>query len=488
MDMISIDKRKLISRENEYNKYIDTMTIFSPDISKSRLPRYQAIADAIAEAISKGTLRPGDRLPPHRTLAYQLGVTVGTVSRAYTLTAHRGLVEGEVGRGTYVSTGSDGAAPPRAGMPFTDQTDGIRAPMKANLPANVGQEEAVRKAAAQVIANTVTPLTSYLPRGGSPAHKAAGAKWLARLGLETGPDQVILTAGAQQAIAAALAATSGPGDTVLAEALTYHAFPGLARGLDRRLREVDIDAKGLIPEAFEQACRQHAPKALFTMPSLHNPTTATLSAERRTEIADIARRHQVALIEDNIYASGNQDMPPPLAHDYPEGVYTIASLSKALAPGLRVGFLRPPAHAYSRVLALQHTLSQGLAPLMADIATNLITSGEAERLANLQQEEIAARIALAKQIFENADIALHPGAPHIWLGLPDPWTASAFVETAQERGVLVAAGEEFTVTRRACHHVRICVGGPKTREDVVWGLETLAGLLQEQPADRANLV
>ena len=460
------------------------MTIFAPTLPDNGRPRYVALADAIAQAISEGTLAPGDRLPPQRDLAWRLKVTVGTVSRGYQLAASRGHVSGQIGRGTYVLA----PAARIRGTPFHDLPADAHIPLKANLPADIGQEEALRDQLHLLLQEGGHRIADYIPVGGAPHHRAAAALWLRQAGFDLPAERVILTAGAQQAIATALIAASSPGDCILSEALTYHGLAGQVRYLSRRLQTVAIDDQGIVPESFETACIQFNPKALFLVPSLQNPTTAIMPQERRRQIADIARTHNVALIEDDVYAPLLPQMPAPVSLHYPQNSFYVASLSKAVTPGLRIGYLVPPAHMTARTQTIQHTLSQGVPPLMAELATGLIDSGRADALIAAQRREIAARIGIAADYLAGFHIRSNPNAPHIWLSLPEPWRAATFVEAARTRGVEIASGDEFMTNQTSLtdHHVRICVGAPQTREQLRAGLETLAGLLHEAPMENAS--
>src|SRR5262245_56565678 len=269
------------------------MTSWHPEVPPGTGPYYLALADALSRDVEEGRLAAGTRLTTHRALARRLRVNVGTVSRAYAEATRRGAIQGEVGRGTYVR----GRRPRRA--------DALARPAGAvDLSFNIPFETAATPSFPGVlaeIAREVDPAALFegYQAAGLDAHRAAGAAWLAEAGVPVDPARVLVTGGAQHAMAVVFATLTQSSDVVLAEALTYTGMKALAGTLGLRLLPVACDAQGLDPEAFEAACKRHAPKALYTMPTLQNPTGVVLPLERRRALAEIARRHGVAIVEDD---------------------------------------------------------------------------------------------------------------------------------------------------------------------------------------------
>ncbi|MFZ3033032.1 MAG: PLP-dependent aminotransferase family protein [Parvibaculum sp.] len=479
--------------KNKYNHYIVTMTISLAEFIKARDasgPRYRAIAEAIADAIAAGELTPGEKLPPMRELAWQLGVTTGTVARAYALGVTRQYLASEVGRGTFVHMTTPPTTAPALALPTpANETRDATIAMKANLPADVGQEQMLAAETMAMLQKGNARHFDYLPAGGATAHREAGAKWLATGAFTPSPADIILTSGAQQAILAAILATTEPGDTILTEALSYHAITAQALMLDRRVAPVEIDEEGLIPDALARACRSLRASVLFTVPTLHNPTTATMSAKRRADIAEVAMTHRLDIIEDDIYANLMEPRPLPLAHWLANRSWYINSLSKAVAPGLRTAYLVPPREHHERCRAIVHGLGQTLPPLVANLSTRLIENGSAAALVARQRTEIAARNEIASQILGDARRRQNAAAMHLWLELPEHWRASAFTDAARHRGVTIATGEEFMVGRpdKAARHVRLCLGAPHNRAELEQGLQIVSKLTSESPIETQSL-
>lgn len=467
-----------------------TISFFDPgDIAARAGPRYRAIADALRDAIQSGRAPAGMRLPPLRDLAYALGVTVGTVSRAYALAASRGEVAGEVGRGTYVldhgghvrgNSGVGSAA-------FLTLPDATKAAMKAALAPPAGQNEIAGAAMNAVLdeADKQTPsfYNAYLAPGGAAREREAAASWLAYGDFTPGADDILVCSGTQQAILVAILATTEPGDIILTEALTYHAMVNQAGLMGRRVSPVDIDEEGLIPEALDRAARELKPAALFMVPTLQNPTSTIMSEERRREIAAIAKKHDFAIIEDDIYGKLVAERPLPVAHHAPERTWLATSLAKTVGCGLRIGFLIPPAALFERARAILHGQGQTVPPLMAALATQLMESGGANGIRERIVTEMAERHAITRAMLPGLRLTTHPNSLYVWLEPPEAWRANALVEAARLRGTAIAAGEDFMVGRmdRTSRHVRLAIGQPQTREELKQGLQTIAALLAETP-------
>ena len=179
-------------------------------------------------------------------------------------------------------------------------------------------------------------LDKYPPHAGYSTHRTAGATWIATAGLNVDPESVIVTAGAQPALAATLAVLAPLGTTVLTESLTYSGTKVLASACNISMRGLAMDSRGMLPEALEEHCAMPGQKVLYVQPTLHNPTTRTMDEERRGRIVAIARKHDLYVIEDDAACSGVTSRPAPIATMAPERTIYITSLSKSVSPALRI--------------------------------------------------------------------------------------------------------------------------------------------------------
>ncbi len=460
--------------------------MWTPDLSERSGPRYLGIADALAADVRQGLLEPGSRLPTHRDLARELGVTVGTVSRAYAEAERRGLVTGEVGRGTFVlepdaDEEEQGAELDLPEWPDTDSID-----LSMNMPPSAGrtEEDVALALALEALSSRpgVGALLQYQPHAGAAHHRAAGADWIGRVGLEVDPKQVLVCSGSQHAMAVCFSTLTKPGDVVLTESLTYAGMKGLANLFHFKLRGVPMDEHGMLPEAFQSACESTGAKFLYCVPTLQNPTNTVMPVERRKEVAAIARRHGVVIIEDDIHGLLPSKPVPPIAHFASDITCYIASISKSIAPGLRISYLAAPENLVERLTPGLWLTTWMASPLTAEVATLWIQNGTADRILEKRRKEAAARQKLAADILAGVQFQSHPFAYHIWLNLPEPWRAEDFTQQALKQRVVVTPPSAFIVGReRLPHAVRVCLGSVRERGRLAGGLRILADILTRSP-------
>lgn len=459
-------------------------TMWRPHKLSPRGPVYLAIADSLAADLEAGRVKPSERLPTHRSLARALGVNVVTITRAYAEAARRGLVEGHVGRGTFVRSIEER---PRDRLPRAHAAGAIDLSQN-QIALAPGSFDAER-----MLASMGERLEAALHAGYQPAgqgeHRAAGAQWLERAGLSVDPARVIVTTGGQQALAAVFATFAKAGDTVLVEELTYAGVKSLAALFRLRLHPVAVDEQGLVPESLEDACRRGNPKLLYCMPNLHNPTGVVLPRERREQVAHLAERYDLLVLEDDASGFLLEAPPPPIAALAPERGIFVTSLSKSLAPGLRVGYLAAPAKELEKLHQTQAALTWMTPALTASIASHLIQDGELARIVEKKRAEVRRRRALFQRTLGHLATPSHPDAPCVWVTLPEPWRGEEFVVAAERAGVLVSAAETFVVSRaHTPHAARLCLGAPEARAQVETALARLARLLEGVPAPCRALV
>jgi len=464
------------------------MTIWTPDLSGRNGPRYRAIADALAEDVRGGRLTVGTRLPTHRDLAWRLKMTIGTVSRAYAEAERRGLITGEVGRGTYVRRRTT-IAPVMPGDVLEESRDPDFIDLSINRPSAPGEGAAIA-AALQGLASEpdLATLLDYHAPAGHHEDRIAGAAFLNLCGLAATPEQVVVTAGGQHAMACVIGALTQPGDTLAAEVLTYPGLRAVARLLRLRLVAIAMDEQGLVPDALDAACRAASVRALYTMPTLHNPTTVTMPVARRRALAEVAQRHGVALIEDDVYGFLLDGPLPPLVHYAPQhGIY-ITSTSKSLVPALRVGYVHAPLAEIEPIAAAVRATVYSAPPLMARIVARWLADGTVTRLAAEKRREMRIRNRRAREMLAGLEISGDPAAAHLWLTLTEPWRADDFAAAARRCGVGIIPAAAFAVTRQPPNAVRICLGAQTTAEQVERGITRLSTLLATLPERYLSVV
>ncbi|ACL61690.1 PLP-dependent aminotransferase family protein [Methylobacterium nodulans] len=462
------------------------MESWSPTIAAGAGPKYLAIVKALADDIRSGRLSPGARLPPQRALAKHLDVDLTTVTRAFNEARRMGLIDASAGRGSFVR----GSALPSASLPRPDPSGSVDFSM--NMPPQPAEARLAERIEAGLSRLAGSPgfldRMQYQDSAGNLADRAAAAEWLGR---RLGPvplQRILVAGGAQAALAAVLAVVLRPGDTLCVPALTY---PGLRMAAERRggrLMPVACDDAGVIPAAFLACCRSERPRALYLVPTLDNPTTATLPPDRRERIAQIARAHGVTIIEDDAYGALPPDAPAPLAALAGDITWHIATLSKCVSPGLRIAYVAVPGtNEAVRLAAELRAISMMASPLAAALASQWIAQGDLDRIIAAIRRENGLRQAVARETLRDLDLQAHPCGHHLWLRLPAPWRRGEFGAHARQLGLSVIVSDAFAVGP-APEAIRISLGAAPDCETLRYGLSLLATLLSHPPGAISTVV
>jgi DNA-binding transcriptional MocR family regulator len=466
------------------------MTNWLPDIREGSGPLYIRLADQMEKAIFDGHLPASSKLPPQRNLAYDIGVTIGTISRAYSLLHERGLVSGEVGRGTYVLEHNE-TAPQESQDPVAASLAGTRpfhAPdgkirFDSTAAPDVGQGEILSRVMSDIMRDHAIDVAGYT-RSSPERWQQAGLRWLTYGDWRPQVDAVVPTLGAHAGIMAIITVLTNPGDRIVFEHMTYSQVSRAAGLVGRRISLVASDDHGVIPDDFERACVQQHPKIAFFMSSAQNPTLATMPEERRRAIAEIARKYNVWLIEDNLYGAMDKKDIPLIAALAPERTFVVDGLSKSVSAGIRGGWVACPPHFAQRVRIAHKMITGGLPFLLAELCARLVLSGEAEAIWERCKSEINAREAMARDALSGYDFLSTPDIPFLWLKLPEPWLSATFKNAVYADGVLLDDEDEFRAGRsdRITHRVRLGFSQPRSRQEVADGLKIVRSLLDSGSA------
>lgn len=447
---------------------------------------FRTIARQIAEEIRNGHYRPGDRLPPHRRLADNMGVAVGTVSRAYEELSRIGLTSGEIGRGTFVrraprSRSVDAIPNPRS----SSEID-----LSINQPAISEKHDiALRNALLRLSGRSADALryalAGYRPSVGRFEHRQAGAKWLGTFDLDVDPDQIVISSGIQQGVMISAAAAFRPGDVVIVENLTNPSFRSLANLLRLTLVGAPMDRYGIRPDALDRIARETGAKGLYTIPTFQNPTGAVMSRERRAQIVDVAIKRNLTVIENAAYdALLNTSLPSLYTSLVTSGVpaFYISGLTKVVMAGIRIAFVVPPAALLSQVTGIVFATTTLAPPLAAEIASEWILDGTAEMLVAWQRNELQPRQRIAKDLLGDLVDADTPLCNHLWLQVPEPWRADEILSLCRAQGVILGPPEAFVVGRsQAPQAIRISLGAARDRESLKLAVEVLANVIGGAP-------
>lgn len=456
------------------------MTIWVPHIDSHSGPRYRAIALAIGEAIQRGELAPGTRLPPQRHLADVLGVTVGTVTRGYAEAEHRGWVTARVGSGTYVK-------PLQARHVFDtlhERESGL-----TDLSLSLPPPHPLRAQALSTALQALSSEPDVLKRGitysgaqGSEHHRQLLARWLGRLGMALAADELLVTQGGQHAISLVLSTLLRPGELVAADALTYPGAISAAQQAHLKMVGIPFDQEGMSMAALEAQCARQPPRLIYLTPDQNNPTGTCLSEERRTQLVALARRYDIWLLEDGVQYLPVEQRGTPLYQLAPERTLFVFSTAKVLAGGLRIGVLRAPPALLERLAAGVRAQSWMVPPLMVDVVCHWIAQPAASELLAWQTGELTARQTLAEQLLAGYALGRRPSGSNVWLALPEGVRALELCTRLQQEGVKVESAEPFCVgSAPAPQAIRICIGAASDQTALVSALNTVRASLAQPP-------
>jgi len=437
---------------------------------------YLRLADAVATEIAGGTLRPGDRLPPQRSFAYERKIAVSTASRVYAELLRRGLVIGEVGRGTFVSGDT------RRGAAAPGEPRGIRIDLEFNYPILADQTALIAKSLGSLEKQAALDAASRQATSvGTPAVRSVAAACLSQGAWSPVAEQLVFTGNGRQSIAAALAAVVPTGGRCGVETLTYPFIKGIAARLGISLVPLAMDEGGVRPDSVQKANREARLSALYIQPAIQNPLGMTMTPARRADLLRVVEKLDLPIIEDNVY--GFLDSEPPLAALAPDSCIAIDSLSKKVAPGLTLGFIVPPPRLRESVMASVRSGGWTASGFAFAAAQQMMGDGTVAELARLKRLDARARQKLAADRLAGFEIQANDKCYHLWLTLPAHWRSQTFVAAAARRDIALTPSTTFAVAPgHAPNAVRLALAAP-TMDQLDTGLRTLAAMLNAREDD-----
>lgn len=421
----------------------------------------------------------------------RLGVTPGSIARAYAEAERRGLVRGEVGRGTFVQhrerfeSWRVGELDAELALPST----GERFALRLNHPPTGPEDELTQELEAALRralgAHANGGLLGALGRARE-FQADAVLSGLRNPGRSLPLESTFLVSSATAGLSACMDQVGRPGDTVLCERWTYPGLRALAASRSLKLIGVEQDAYGLIPEAVADAVERYQPAALYCGPNLQNPTGALMTLRRRVELAALVERVGIPLIEDDVYGPLVEDPLPTVTSLVPRWGFYVTNLSKSLAPGLRMGVLQVPSQQASELEIRVGGQQAWAAPVTVAAVGHWVHEGVLDRAIVQRRRQAAARQALLRTRLRGAAFDAHPNGFHVWLALPEPWNAPDFERAAARLGIALQASEDFRVGGPDQARVRLCLGQEPSIERLDRALQLLSRLLHGGPERRSD--
>lgn len=463
------------------------MTSWQPRIAAGVRRKYLGIVEALETDIYAGILKPGDRLPPQRKIANQLGVDLTTVTRAFNEARQRGLLDATTGRGSFIREHVTAKliAHISEQRPLLDLS--MNSPPQ---PLAAGLQQAISQGISQIVTGSERVLQlQYQHSAGNPEDRNIAAAWLAQTLAHATTDTTIICGGAQAALYAILQTVGKPGEVIACGEWVYPGLKSAAACRDLHLHALAMDKQGINPDAFETACQQRKITALYIVPAMDNPTTATLTEIRRQRLVEIAERYRVIIIEDDPYSTLDSQPLPPIAGLLPRQSWYIRTLAKCVSPALRVAYLvAPDAGQATKVANVLGATNVMAPPLMAALASLWLRDGRLARFAKAIREENQQRQVIAQQAFARYDYQCNTAGHHGWLTLPAHWPAAEFAREARQAGVSVIDGRMFSVTEPVLSTVRLSLGLLPDHAAIDEALTILVRLLADEHLPASPIV
>jgi DNA-binding transcriptional MocR family regulator len=443
-------------------------------LEESRKPAYLTIPDLIEEDLASGRLRPRDRLPGLRDLADLLSLNYTTIARAYAEARKRGLLDARAGSGTFV----------RGRTQTLPLAGGSSVEMSMNMPPEPPALAARLRESAASLMRGADPyqLLRYQDFGGTAADRAAGREWLRARVPDCDVDTVLVCPGIHGALVALVSQLARPGEMICLDSLAYPGIKAIASQLGVRLQALPRDEDGPLPHAFEALCKSEKPGGFYCNPTLQNPSTLTLTRQRREALADVALRYNVPIIEDEPYGMLPPDAPPAMAALAPELTYHVTGLSKTLGAGLRIGYLKAPTPRQTqRIAGALRATTVMPSPFTVLLATRWIDDGTAADVLVAIRNEASARQAIAVDELREFAFDADPNGFHLWLPVPPmcDWSASELALQLRNQGIGAVAGAAFSTDGNPPNALRLCLGGPQGREDCREAVRRVADMLAD---------
>lgn len=445
---------------------------------------YREVLAVIEKMIAEGQLVPGHRLPTHREMSQRLGASIQTVTRAYAEAERMGLVSAQVGRGTFVRN----ATPERLkGFISDEPNDAVVDLSTITAPSSDLYVQSLRQTFGELSQQSdFETFLAFRPVAGLLEHRESAVRWLQRSGIETTAQNVAITNGASHGLWVAMATVAEPGQTVATETLVDSAVTTNASIQNLDLRGVEIDDEGMIPAKLEELCRSERVSAVCVTPTYSNPTVSLMPEARRREIAELSRKFNFIVIEDDVYGALAGHQLKPIAHYSPDTTIYVTSFSKAISTAFKTGFVVAPERFMSRLTARLRATGWMANVWTAEVARRWLADGTVEKHISWLRGEIRKRHQLFASLMEGYEYVWKPYSLHAWLHLPARWTPNDLVEEARRGGVLITPPDPFAVDRtRLPNAVRLALGGavPQQR-DLANALTIIGQLLAQKPEVR----
>lgn len=459
------------------NSFDNYYMSWKPSLENTTLPFYQALAKQLEDDIRNGILLPGTKLPPQRELADYLDINLSTVTRAFKICTQKGLIVSSTGNGTYISSDVVYDSNMLILNPLEEKVIEMGAILPSRFP-NKHVTEAVESVLKEPNAEILMQYNSNLY---NTRQLLMAARWISKTGITIDYHSILFASGGQNALTAILAGLFHAGDKIACDAFTY---PGL-KSTAKLLGIILVPLKEYSQEVLNNAYKYHNIKGIYLIADYHNPTTHVLDISTRQLIASFARKNNVIILEDAINALLTVNRYPPIYTFAPEHTIYFISLSKTLAPGLRLAYVLAPSQYQNDISMALYNMNISVSPLLGQAAATLIQSGSADTILSERKSFMIERNRIVNEYLSAYQVEGDDTCPFRWLILPEGYTSHVFEQLARASKVQVYAADRFLVGSTLPYEaIRFSVVSEENADNFIKGMQIIKKLLDDAHEER----
>ncbi|KQS33178.1 PLP-dependent aminotransferase family protein [Dyadobacter sp. Leaf189] len=319
-----------------------------------------------------------------------------------------------------------------------------------------------------------------VPVGGVGEDREIGARWLSRPDHIIDAENILIAGGGHNALTSILLGLKFSGEVVVTDSITYNGFSALARMLNVRLIPCAFDSEGMLPDALENICIQVGAKAVYLMPTVHNPLCITMPENRRREIVEVARKYDLMLIDDDAYGFLEVQSPPNFEQLAPERSFYIYSFAKPLAAGLKCSYIISPPKWQSNIVEGIRLSGSGAPALTTTLVGRLINTGVANRIIQEKRVEGAFRQKIVSEILTGLPYISQENSFHLWVPLSLKTDVALFEGELKNVGVEVVTSLAYQVENNPKNNgFRIALGNVENHSEIRTGLKIISDILRK---------
>lgn len=458
------------------NSFDDYPMSWKPSLKNISGSITKNLAKLLEDDIERGVLNPGTKLPPQRELADYLDINLSTVTRAFKICEEKGLICATIGKGTFVSTDV------HIKKTMIDTLNkGNLIEMGAAHPT-YEQNSYIVEAIKEILNRPdINKLFEYNDVKGSIYQKRIISNFInGECEIPCKEENIVFSAGGQNALSCILLGLFNSGDKIGVDSLIYPGLKSMVNICKIKLIPIANDENGMNPDTLDVVCKNEKIDGIYLINDIHNPTTLVLDEKRRREIGQIAKKHNLIIIEDGIHRLFLDKLPKTLYEMESENTVHISSMSKIICPGLRVGVIITPKKYKKQLETSLYNVNVMVPNLQVEAICHIINNKIYKKIISERKTIIKNRMKIAEEMLINNNCNYNKGANLIFLKLPHNFDSGKFEDLCKEKGVQVYSSKRFVVGNvDTIPSIRLCITAHKNEDELIEGLNIIINELKK---------